>query len=531
MGGTVDGIGTVPTAGPDGLPVVPIEGRVSLRLLTKSEYRKSVEQLLGPIAAEPPIVDDSSVSGFYSVGAAQITVNEVAVETYEAASLQLVQEVFGDPQRRLALVGCDPLPALTDECTAGYIRNFGRRAFRRPLSEVDVQKWVGVAQAAAAVAADPVQALQAVTSGLLQSPHFLYRTEIALPDAMTGRVRFDGYSMASRLSFLLTGATPTDALLDLAATGQLDTPEGVRSAATGLLADPRTSDQLADFFLQLAGVELIEKKTKEVGAFPEFGPALAASMLEETRLWIRDIVLAPNADVRGFFDSTQTVVDAQIASLYGLPPPAGGFAPVQLAPESGRAGVFGKASFLAAHSAADSSSPTGRGHFIMEHFLCQTVPPPPPGIDTKLKEPPPGVKLTTRQRFEQHQAKPECAACHSLMDPYGLALEHFDPIGRYRADEFGVPIDATGTINGVAFDGGAELGAALREDKAALACMVSNFHRYANASAIVSDARDKELLGALGLTFAAGGYAWRSWLIEFIASDAFRAAPPNPPLQ
>lgn len=524
-GGTDPGTGLpdggMPGGGSGGGTTTP-DGHVSLRLLTKSEYQKSVTQLLGPVSEELRLAEDLSKAGFYSIGATQVSVTEVGVEKYEDASLKLVDEVFGDPQRRQALVGCEPQPAANDTCAAGFITAFGRRAFRRPLTEAEVLKWVGVAQAAGTLAADPMQGLRAATSGLLQSPYFLYRKEVAVPDPASGKARFDGYSMASRMSFLLTGATPTDALLDLAATGQLDTEEGVRNAATGLLGDPRTSDHLADFFVQLAGIESIGQKTKDPVAFPEFGPALAASMLEETRLWLRDIVLAPGADVRAFFDSTQTMVDAPMANLYGLPAPAAGFAPAQLSPDSGRAGIFGKASFLTAHSTPDSSSPTGRGHFVMDAFLCLPVPDPPPGIDTEIDPLKPGEKLTTRQRFERHRNDPSCASCHEAMDPYGLALEHFDPIGRYRADEFGVPIDATGSVNGVNFDGGAELGAVLREDKSALACMISNFYRYSNAS--VDRPQDQMLLEALGKSFAAGGYVWRNWIVEYMASDAFRAA-------
>jgi hypothetical protein len=230
-------------------------------------------------------------------------------------------------------------------------------------------------------------------------------------------------------------------------------------------------------------------------------------------------VLAPGADVRSFFDSNQTFIDANLAPIYGVSPPASGFMQHTLGPETGRAGILGQAGVLAGHSLSDHNSPTRRGVFITMNFLCQVPPPPPDGVPTELPKDP---TLTTRQRMELHRTNDTCASCHRLFDPPGLALEHFDSIGRYRATEDGLPIDATGMLDGVAFDGAAQLGATLRQNARVLSCMMSNFYRNANGVAEIKDSAQVE---ALSQTLAAKGYNWREFMTEFVVSDAFRSTP------
>jgi hypothetical protein len=181
---------------------------------------------------------------------------------------------------------------------------------------------------------------------------------------------------------------------------------------------------------------------------------------------------------------------------------------------------LGQAAVIAGHSQPDHNSPTRRGVFISETFLCQTPPPPPDGVVTIL---PPDPTKTTRQELDLHRTSPSCAGCHALFDPLGFGLENFDSIGKYHATEDGLPIDATGTLDGVAYDGAAQMGAAFRQSARAMSCMMSNFYRSANG---VKDATaDAAQIEALTQTLVAKGYVWRDLVAEFVASDAFRSAP------
>lgn len=506
---------------------------VPLRLLTGSEYRRSLRVLFGDqvdLDLDLDLVPDTVVAGFHSVGAAEVTVGEMAAEKYEAAAWAVADRVFAAGSDWSAQLGCEPAPALDDACTTDYIDRLGRLAFRRPLTSDERELWTEVARDAAALTDDPARGLATVVSGILQSPFFLYRVETLDPGnaSDSGRGRFDGGSMATRLAFLLTGATPDEAMLDRAAQGELDTPEGIQGAARALLDSDQARDHLGEFFVELASVDSVGNIDKDQQSFPAFDEALAASMLEETRLWLREHVVAPGTDVRSLFDSNQTFVDTRLAELYGLPDPGSGFAPVTLPADSGRAGLLGQASFLSRHSSPHSSAPTRRGFFLLSSFLCQTPPPPPPDVDTDVDSPTGDEEgpMTTRQRFEQHVTDPSCAGCHNLMDPMGYALEHFDPIGRYRSDEYGIPIDATAQVLGTTVDGAVELGAWLRENPKTDACMVRNLYRYSNA--LKDDLSDLEVIEQVAERLGDLDYQWRELLVDFAASEAFRSAAPVP---
>jgi hypothetical protein len=497
---------------------------VKLRLLTQAEYLTSIQGLLGTLKAQLTLPDDLSVAGFISVGAANIAVGDVAVEQYETATLAATAEVFADTQRWQTLVGCQPKADLSDACVTTFIKSFGRRAFRRDLIDAEVTQWVGVAQSSALLAGTAAQGLAAATSGLLQSPNFLYRVETNKLDPSNGRLKYDGLSMANRLSYLLTGGPPSDALLTSAAAGQLDTADGVRAAATQFLTNANAVSRMAAFFSEFGAVQQVLKVTKDATLFPQYNSALQSSMYQGTQLFIQNIVLAPSADVRSFFDSPQTFADAALAPIYGVPVPASGFAQVMLPAANGRAGILGQASVIAGQSQENRTSPTRRGVFILSNLLCSTPPPPPPGVNTAVVLDP---TTTARAQMIAHRATPSCNACHGLFDPMGFALEHFDPIGQYRATEHGLTIDATGTVDSINFDGAAALGAALRQDPRAMSCMMSSFYRDANAS-VEATAADAAQIATLVQTLATDTYVWRNLVADFVVSDAFRSAPALP---
>lgn len=522
-GGSANG-GGVATAGGAGMPADLSMGGPKLRVLTQSEYKSALTALLGPIAAQLKLPDDLFTAGFSAIGGAEVAINAPAVELYETASRAAAAEVFADSARWQKLVGCQPKTDLSDACVLTFIQSFGKRAFRRELGADEAQQWLQVGKTIAQLpGSSAALGLSTIVSGLLQSPYFLYRVETNKLDAASGRLKYDGPSMATRLAFLLTGSTPSDALITAAAAGQLDTADGVKTAAAPLLTDASVVERMAAFFGELSQVQLVNVVQKSPGMFPSFNAALQSSMLQATQLFIKNIVLAPGADVRSYFDSNQTFVDANLAPIYGVSAPASGFAQIALAPETGRAGILGQAAVLAGHSQPDHNSPTRRGVFISGTFLCVTPPPPPNGVITILPDDP---TKTARQKLDAHRTSDSCKGCHALFDPLGFGLEHFDSIGQYRATEGGLTIDATGTLDGVAYDGEAQMGAALRQSARAMTCMMNNFYRSANGRTDAS--ADAAQIDRLTQTLAAKNYVWRDLVAEFVVSDAFRSAPAVP---
>jgi hypothetical protein len=499
-------------------------GGVMLRLLTQTEYLASLKSLFGNVTTPLDLPPDTSAGGFIALGATRVSVNSAAADKYEIASRAVVAEVFGDMARWQTLVGCQPQADLSDTCVETFVRAFGRRAFRRDLTDAELEQWVQLARDAAVLAGSATEALSTLTSGFLQSPNFLYRIETNALDPALDRLKYDGRSMAVRLAFFLTGGPPSAELLAAGEAGQLDTAEGVRTAAAPLLSDPGLVGRLASFFYEYTQADLMMGAVKSAELFPNFSDSLRNSMKESTRLFLEKVVLAPGADVRSYFDSDQTFADAALAPIYGVTPPSSGFAQFTFTPQSGRAGIMGQAGVLAAHSKPDHSSPTIRGLFMMQAFFC-TVPGTVPGdVDTTLAI---DETKTTRQILEAHRANPKCAGCHALFDPMGMALEHFDAIGQYRETENGLAIDASGTlIDGTPFNGAAELGTALRGSAPVTECLLRNFYRSVNGRD--DDLYDQPQVDGMKASLSARGYVFRDLVAEFVVSDAFRSAPRVP---
>jgi hypothetical protein len=519
-GSSTGGAGTGGTAGTG-----PIDmGSTRLRLLTQAEYLASLKSLFGNVTTQLDLPDDLSSGGFIALGASKVTVNATAVDEFEIASRAVAAEVFGDAARWQALVGCQPQANLSDACVETFARAFGRRAFRRDLSEAEFTQWVGVARSAAMLAGNAAQGLSTMTSGFLQSPNFLYRVETNAFDASNGRLKYDGRSMAVRLAYFLTGGPPSPELLTAGESGQLDTPEGVRAAATPLLNDAVLVERLTSFFYEYTQTDMLKVVEKSPVLFPTFNDTIRNSMREATRLFFEKVVLAPGADMRVFFDSNQAFADAALAPIYGVAAPPSGFAQITMPAQQGRAGVMGQAGIIAAHSKPDHSSPTARGLFMMQAFLCIVPEPPPGGVDTSIPIDP---TLTTRQKLEMHRADERCQGCHMIFDPLGMALEHFDSIGRYRETEDGLPIDATGELeDGTAFDGSAGLGTALRGNAQVNQCLLRNFYRHVNGRE--DDAADIAQIDGMMTSLASHNYVFRDLVTDFVASDAFRSAPALP---
>jgi hypothetical protein len=501
-------------------------GGTRVRLLTQAEYLASLQELFGDVQAALDLPPDTSIGGFVSIGASKTTVNEAAATKYEIASRAVVAEVFGDMTRWQTLVGCSPQPNLSDTCVETFARSFGRRAFRRDLPDAEFTQWVKVARDAATLAGNAAQGLSTLVSGFLQSPYFLYRLETNALDPSNGRLKYDGRSMAVRLAYLLTGGPPSADLLAAGESGQLDTAQGVTAAATPLLADEGLTRSLTSLFYEYTQAELVMGVPKSPTMFPEVNDAMRSSMKESVRLFLEKVVLAPGADVREFYDSDQFFADATLASFYGVNPPSSGFAQVMLPPTSGRAGIMGQAGMLFAHGKPDHSSPTIRGLFVARSLLCLEAELP---TDIEVPELVMDPNKTTRDNLEAHRTAPACAGCHAIFDPMGMALEHFDGIGRYRETENGLAINATGNLeDGTPFDGAVGLGNALRGYAPAIECLLRHFYRGANGRIDDIYAVEKPQVDAMVASLNARNFVFRDLVADFVASDAFRSAPALP---
>jgi hypothetical protein len=518
------GAGGTTSAANDGWPAFGATASFQLRRLTTEQYTTTAETLLGVSAAGmPPIEGVSPVGGFSAIGASSGSVSGAGVGQYENAARFLAHAAFASATARGALVPCTPTGVADTTCFGAFVTAFGARAFRRPLTPDETTRYAAAAAQAAKDLGDPWQGLEAVTSAFLQSPHFLYLTEVGAPDPENaGRWRYTSYEMASRLSYFLTNDLPDDALLAAAASNALVTPANVQAQASRLLALPAAHAAVGSFFRALLALDNLDTLTRPAALFPQFTPTLGAAMKQETSMVLDDLVFGADGDYRHLFDQTDTFVDAELAALYGAPaPPGTGFARVTLPASAHRAGLLGQAGVLAARDHADGTSPTRRGLFVLTRLLCQDLPLAPPANLTI--PPPPTGMITARQRLEQHASNAVCAACHRQTDPVGLALEHFDAMGVYRDADHGLPIDDSGEYGGKTFQGEIGLGAMLRDHPALEPCLVQSL--YGAGVGHLATEFDRAAFTSLVHDFAANGARVRALLTSIVMSEGFRYLP------
>jgi len=496
----------------------------TLRRLTVSQYQNSVRDLLGAAITTPTDLEpDSAISGFASIAAARVALSAHATEQFETAALALSHQALADTATRSTLVKCTPAGPTDAACASQFVTSFGRRAWRRPLTTDEVTRYAGIATNAGGVLKDFYSGLEYAIAGILQSPHFLYREELGAPDAADASRRvFQSYELATRLSYFLWNSTPDDALLDAAAAGKLATDEGLRAEAERLLASPRAHDATQSYFGELLHLSDLDDLPQLPTVYPQMSATLGASMRSETLHVLDDVTMNGDNDFRQLFDSRTTYVNSELAKLYGLPNPGGtGLVKTTLPDSSGRSGLLGQASFLALNAHAESSSPTRRGKFIREVLLCQSIPPPPPNVDTKLPaDMACGTQRTMRQKLEVHRQAAACVTCHAMMDPVGLGLENFDGIGAYRTMDAGQTIDASGDLDGTKFADSRSLGTVLKNHTDLGSCAARSIFRYATGH--VEIASEEVLIDALATKLSADGYRFRSLLVALVSSAGFR---------
>ncbi len=505
----------------------PQAGPTSLRRLTRTQYEHTVRDLLGFVPTEAEgFAPDERVGAFKSNAAAPV--GGLQVEQYMDAAESIATSAASD---LLSLLPCDPATG-EDACAEQWLRELAPRAYRRPLSEGDLNRIIEVYSTAKA-GADFETGIRVALQGILQSPYVLYHVEMGdlLAEAGEGEaVPLSGHELASRLSYFLWDTMPDDALFAAASAGELETDEGLELQIERMLEDPRAETAIANFHLQWLGVDELELLEKSPAVHPEFDPALARAMREDTASFSNWIIAQGDGRLETLLTGAFTFTeDPALLELYGVERPAGHQPgdPIAL-PAVERAGVLTQPGVLAAHSHADQSSPVYRGKLVRENILCQPLPAPPPDVDNVPPEIEPGA--TTRERLEQHKEDPTCAACHELIDGVGFGFEHYDATGAYRVEDNGLPVDASGEMVGTEqingeFDGAIELVTRLPEAAEVRECMARQWFRYSLGR--MDTAEDSCTMERLSEAFADSDYDIRVLIHEIVLSDAFRHRRPS----
>jgi hypothetical protein len=362
--------------------------------------------------------------------------------------------MIAEPNRRL----------VPREAAGRILSHFARRAWRRPARGEEVDRLLTLFDRAWNRGDGFEASVKLPLKAVLVSPHFLFLVE---PDpGVEGIYRLDDYQIASRLSYFLWSTMPDQELFALAEADLLDEPDLLRAQVRRMLAHPKARALGEEFACQWLGIEALGEIVRpDPERFPEFNDVLAGAMREETILLFSEIVRNDRSLVE-LLDADYTFVNQTLAGIYGIEGIEGEtMRRIELA-DANRGGVLGLGSILTVTSHPLRTSPVLRGKWVLEQLLGDQVPPPPPEAGTLPQDDIQPDGLTFRQRLEAHRRNPDCASCHQKMDPIGFGLESFDPIGRWRVEQNGGPIDSTGALpSGESFGSPAELKMILRGKK------------------------------------------------------------------
>jgi hypothetical protein len=351
--------------------------------------------------------------------------------------------------------GALPTDRDADACARSILGTLARRAYRRPVTSADVEPLMAFYRDGAATGIFD-EGIDQALQRLLISPEFLLRVE-SDPAGVPANTpyRISDVELASRLSFFLWSSIPDDELLRLAEQRRLRNPAVLEQQVQRMIADERFASFVEQFAGQWLFLRNLAASVPVQQNFPDFDDTLRQSFRIETEMFV-DSVIREDRSALDLLRADYTFLNERLARHYGIPNVKGNrFRRVALPADSHRGGLLSQGSILTVTSYPDRTSPVVRGKWILENLLGTAPPPPLPGVPP-LKPPSfAGKVLSMRERIAAHRNSPVCASCHSMMDPLGFALEHFDGVGKWRAlDESGAPINASGALpDGTKFDG------------------------------------------------------------------------------
>jgi hypothetical protein len=505
-----------------------LAGAMPLRRLTIFELNNTIRDLLGDGSSPGAslAVDLPSAVG-YGAGA------KIVTSVDARAFLDLSTKVGDGLTQKLAALmpqGCaTPAATAEDGCAKQFIKQFGLRAYRRPLAadeETDLYT-LYTKQRSMEIGASYLDAIRNMVVGILQSPYFLYRWELGGAPQKDGvLVKLNSYEIASRLSYYLWATMPDQGCSMRPRPQRAADAEQITAQARRMMKDDRFKDGLADFSQQWLGVVGLPTMEKDE-SFTAYTAEVGQSMLDETASFFASLMFGPQAKgtLTDLYSSNKTVVDDKLAKFYGVTPSNG----VATFKDTERAGILTQAAFVAAHADGDYPHPVKRGVHVLRNVLCQDIPGPPDGLmipplaERKMGD-------TTRGRFEAAVAgKTVCLGCHSVINPTGFAFEIYDAVGQYRTTEDGLKVDASGTLKlpsgDLTFNNAIELSKQIGQTAEARDCMSRQWLRY-----VMRRMEVPEEAGSFKLAladFEKAGYDLRELMVSTTKTRAFTHRQPQ----
>jgi hypothetical protein len=448
------------TLAKDGIKTPPIQVKAGPQRISASFIQKAD----GPIDDEVMMVEQTLVD--VSAGVVPGITTLPHLHEFSITGPMKVQGVSDTPSRRKVFTcrpdaGADELP-----CAKRIIAALARQAYRRPVTENDLEGLLGFYQSGRNQGNFETGVRTAIQA-ILASPEFVFRFERTPASSPLGKnYRITDLELAARLSYFLWSSAPDEQLIAVAAQGKLRQPAVLEQQVRRMLADPRSEALSTVFADQWLHLQNLRESNPDLFLFPNFDRTLANSMRRETEL-LFDHIMRQDRGMTEMLTADYTFVDERLAKHYGIPNVMGSRFRQVPVEDDNRRGLLGHAGILMLTSTATRTSPVQRGKYVLEVLLGTPPPPPPPNVPL-LPENSDGrtghvaKPLSVRERTEQHRKDPNCAGCHKMMDPIGFALENFDAVGVWRTNDSGFKVDPTGQMyDGAKLNGPASLRQAL----------------------------------------------------------------------
>ena len=448
-----------PAAPPNGTD----PGRIAIHRLNNLEYANTIRDLVGVTVDTSNFFSQDGKGDSFDNIASEFVVNDSQYQDFYNAAVDASERAFADPIAAGRILTCVPASATDTACFKTILQSWGLKAWRRPLSEKEIADLTKLGTDAITGGETPAGGVKQVVRTMLVSPYFLYRIELDPDPSSTKPHPLTGYELASRLSYLHWSSMPDVTLFNLAASGEITKDATLTGQVDRMLADDKGQAFVSRFAGQWLGMDKLLTHNVFATAFPKFTDPVKQAMYKEGLLYFRDFLLG-SSRMKDFFTAKVNFVDGTLAGIYGVQGITGD-TPERLTNVSpNREGFMGLASFLTLSSNEYRTAPTLRGKWVQENLLCQTIPMPPNAAVAKLEDSadPKAVMMAQTEniamRLAAHRTMPDCAACHSILDPIGLGLENYDGIGVYRTTYAnGDEIDASGTFDMKTFSGLDEL--------------------------------------------------------------------------
>ncbi|WP_031495234.1 DUF1592 domain-containing protein [Bryobacter aggregatus] len=405
-------------------------------------------------------------------------------------------------------------------CAQKALSQFARRAFRRSVTPVELQPYLKLVADTRRGGANFDRAMATGFQAMLVSPDFLFRMEKAETTGTAEVQPVQQFALASRISYFLWSSMPDEELLRAAEQKTLRNPAVLTAQVKRMLKDPKAKALVENFAGQWLELRRLESVAPDREKFPNFDDYLRMSMKQETELFFANL-MKNDLSITDLVDAPYSFLNEKLAKFYGIQGVEGPeFRKVDMT-GSKRSGVLTQASILTVSSYATRTSPVLRGKWILENFLNEPIPPPPPNVPA-LDEAKIGAAAALRQQMEEHRANPACASCHAKMDPVGFGFENFDAIGQWRTKDGKFDIDSSGALpDGRSFQGAEDLKRILSQDRTKFGeCVSDKLLTYALGRGL--ERFDRRTVKEIAKNAEANNYRFSSLVLEVIRSLPFQ---------